>query len=85
MVFGTLDNRRDSAAEEFSAAGAIVIAHARTTEQAEAIATRLEKVAEEAIAFVTEDASARAEHLRAVLGDDSTELDLDVNTFAVLE
>ena len=51
-------------------------------EQAEAIATRLEKVAEEAIAFVTEDASARAEHLRAVLGDDSTELDLDVNTFA---
>ena len=40
-------------------------------EQAEAIATRLEKVAEEAIAFVTEDASARAEHLRAVLGDDA--------------
>ncbi len=51
-------------------------------QQAEAIAIRLEKVAEEAIAFVTEDASARAEHLRAVLGDDSTELDLDVNTFA---
>ncbi len=51
-------------------------------QQAEAIAVRLEKVAEEAIAFVTEDASARAEHLRAVLGDDATELDLDVNTFA---
>jgi ribosome biogenesis GTPase A len=51
-------------------------------QQAEAIAIRLEKVAEEAIAFVTEDASARSEHLRAVLGDDSTELDLDVNTFA---
>ena len=51
-------------------------------EQAEAIATRLEKVAEEAIAFVTEDASARSQHLRAVLGDDSTDLDLDVNTFA---
>lgn len=50
--------------------------------QAKQIATRLEKVAEEAIAFVTEDASARVDQLKQVLGEDAPELDLDVNTFA---
>lgn len=51
-------------------------------QEAEEIARRLEKVAEEAIAFVTEDAAARAEHLRELMGDDAPALDLQVNTFA---
>ena len=51
-------------------------------QQAQSIARRLEKVTEEAIAFVTEDATARSEQLREVLGRDAPELDLDVNTFA---
>ena len=51
-------------------------------DQAKDIARRLEKVAEEAIAFVTEDASARADELKDILGGGGPELDLDVNTFA---
>lgn len=51
-------------------------------QEAEEIARRLEKVAEEAIAFVTEDAAARAEHLRELMGDDAPALDLQVSTFA---
>lgn len=51
-------------------------------QQAQELAVRLEKVAEEAIAFVSENASARAEKLREALGDDGPGLDLDVNTFA---
>lgn len=50
--------------------------------QAEDIARRLEKVAEEAIAFVTDDARARAERLNAALGPAAPRLDLEVNTFA---
>ncbi|MEM9068140.1 MAG: dynamin family protein [Myxococcota bacterium] len=50
--------------------------------QAQDLAARLEKVAEEAIAFVSDDASARAEKLREALGEDGPGLDLDVNTFA---
>ena len=51
-------------------------------DEAEEVARRLEKVAEEAIAFVTDEASAQAERLGAALGEDAPELDLDVNTFA---
>ncbi len=51
-------------------------------DEAEEIARRLEKVTEEAIAFVTDDASAQKERLRAALGEDVPGLDLDVNTFA---
>ncbi|MCB9619349.1 MAG: dynamin family protein [Sandaracinus sp.] len=51
-------------------------------QETEEVARRLEKVAEEAIAFVTEDAAARAEHLRELLGDDAPQLDLNVSTFA---
>jgi small GTP-binding protein len=51
-------------------------------QETEEVARRLEKVAEEAIAFVTEDTAARAEHLRALLGDDAPKLDLQVSTFA---
>lgn len=51
-------------------------------DEAEEIARRLEKVTEEAIAFVTDDASAQKERLRAALGEDAPGLDLDVNTFA---
>ena len=50
--------------------------------EAEEVARRLEKVAEEAIAFVTEDATARAETLRDALGADAPKLELEVNTFA---
>lgn len=50
--------------------------------QAEDVARRLEKVAEEAIAFVTDDARARAERLNAALGPAAPRLDLEVNTFA---
>lgn len=51
-------------------------------QETEEVARRLEKVAEEAIAFVTEDAQARAEQLRELLGDDAPKLELDVSTFA---
>ncbi len=51
-------------------------------EEAEKVARRLEKIAEEAIAFVTDDAKARSARLAEVLGDDSTDLDLTVSTFA---
>ncbi|MCA9578964.1 MAG: dynamin family protein [Polyangiales bacterium] len=50
-------------------------------EQTEEIAKRLERVAEEAIAFVSEDAKAQAERLRQSLGD-GPELHLEVNTLA---
>lgn len=50
--------------------------------EAKDIAVRLEKVAEEAIAFVSDDASAQVERLKAALGDDAPHLELDVNTFA---
>lgn len=51
-------------------------------QQAQELAVRLEKVAEEAIAFVSDDASARAERLREALGEEGPGMDLDVNTFA---
>ncbi len=51
-------------------------------EEATQVARRLEKVAEEAIAFVTEDATAQAERLGAAFGQGAPGLDLDVNTFA---
>lgn len=51
-------------------------------QEAEELAVRLEKVAEEAIAFVADDARAQAERLRATLGADAAPLDLDVNTMA---
>ena len=50
--------------------------------EAQDIAIRLEKVAEEAIAFVSDDASAQVSRLKAALGDDAPHLELDVNTFA---
>lgn len=52
------------------------------TEQADDVSKRLEAVAEEAIAFLTEDAAAQAEQLREALGPSSDNLDLKVNTFA---
>lgn len=51
-------------------------------QQAEDIAARLEAVAEEAIAFLEEDARASAARLTETLGPASPELDLDVSTFA---
>ena len=51
-------------------------------QQAEDIAKRLEEVAEEAIAFLEEDARASAARLADTLGPASPELKLDVNTFA---
>ncbi|MEM9195611.1 MAG: dynamin family protein [Myxococcota bacterium] len=51
-------------------------------EQAQEVAKRLEGVAEEAIAFLTEDAAAQAERLREALGPSADNLDLKVNTFA---
>jgi len=51
-------------------------------EQAEEIAKRLERVAEEAIAFVSEDAKTQAERLRQSLGEGGPALDLAVNTLA---
>lgn len=51
-------------------------------QQAEDIARRLEEVAEEAIAFLEEDARASAARLAETLGPASPELHLDVNTFA---
>ncbi len=50
--------------------------------QGEELAKRLEKVAEEAIAFVSEDAKSRAAHLREALGSGAPEVDLSVNTLA---
>ena len=50
--------------------------------EAEEITTRLEKVADEAIAFVAEDAARQAERLRSALGADAPKLDLAVDTFA---
>jgi len=51
-------------------------------QQAEDIAARLEAVAEEAIAFLEEDARASASRLTETLGPASPELNLDVSTFA---
>jgi hypothetical protein len=51
-------------------------------DQAEEIAKRLERVAEEAIAFVSEDAKTQAERLRQSLGEGGPALDLAVNTLA---
>jgi small GTP-binding protein len=51
-------------------------------QEAEELAKRLERVAEEAIAFVTDDAKGQAERLRAALGPSAGGLDLKVNTFA---
>ncbi len=51
-------------------------------QQAEDIASRLEEVAEEAIAFLEQDARASAARLTETLGPASPELNLDVNTFA---
>jgi len=50
--------------------------------QAKAIEARLSTIAEETIAFVAEDARARADRLEAALGEDTPRLDLDVSTFA---
>ncbi|MEO0323742.1 MAG: dynamin family protein [Myxococcota bacterium] len=50
--------------------------------EAEEITTRLEKVADEAIAFVAEDAARQAERLRSALGADAPKLDLAMDTFA---
>lgn len=51
-------------------------------QQAGEIAKRLEQVAEEAIAFVGEDARARSDSLRDALGDGAPDLDLTVSTVA---
>lgn len=51
-------------------------------EQAEDIARRLEAVAEEAIAFVADDAKAQAGRLREAFGNGGPALDLEVNTLA---
>jgi small GTP-binding protein len=51
-------------------------------DQTDEIAKRLERVAEEAIAFVSEDAKAQAERLRQSLGEGGPELHLEVNTLA---
>lgn len=50
--------------------------------QGEELAKKLEKVAEEAIAFVTEDAADRSKKLEELLGGDGPEVDLTVNTLA---
>ncbi|MEM6959584.1 MAG: dynamin family protein [Myxococcota bacterium] len=51
-------------------------------EEAQEVARRLEQVTEEAIAFVTDEAAARAEKLGEALGEGAPELDLDVSTLA---
>ncbi|MEC7525751.1 MAG: dynamin family protein [Myxococcota bacterium] len=51
-------------------------------QQGEELAKRLEKVAEEAIAFVTEDAQERSRKLDELLGGTGPEVDLSVNTLA---
>src|SRR5690606_8467012 len=50
--------------------------------QGEELAKRLEKVAEEAIAFVSEDAKERSKKLREVLGNGAPAVDLNVSTLA---
>ncbi|HEY8431388.1 MAG TPA: dynamin family protein [Sandaracinaceae bacterium] len=50
--------------------------------QAEDLAKRLEQVAEEAIAFVTEDAKERNAKLKEILGQNAPAVDLTVNTLA---
>jgi GTPase SAR1 family protein len=50
--------------------------------EAATIEGRLERVAAEAIAFVTEDAEAQAERLKNALGPTASPLELKVNTFA---
>ncbi len=50
--------------------------------QGEELAKRLEKVAEEAIAFVHEDAKSRGNQLKEALGKGAPEIDLSVNTLA---
>ncbi len=50
-------------------------------DQAKDLSKRLEEVAEQAIAFVNDDANSRADALRAALGKDAPELDLSINTF----
>lgn len=51
-------------------------------QEANEVAKRLERVAEQAIAFVTDDAEDKANRLREVLGPAAQSLDLKVNTFA---
>jgi GTPase Era involved in 16S rRNA processing len=51
-------------------------------QQGEDLVKRLEKVAEEAIAFVGEDARARGEALKEALGEGAPDIDLSVNTLA---
>lgn len=51
-------------------------------QQGEELAKRLEKVAEEAIAFVTEDAKERSKKLEELLGTGGPDVDLTVNTLA---
>jgi GTPase SAR1 family protein len=51
-------------------------------QQGDELAKRLERVAEEAIAFVSEDAQERARTLREVLGGGSPAVDLSVDTLA---
>ncbi|HJL18687.1 MAG TPA: dynamin family protein [Sandaracinaceae bacterium LLY-WYZ-13_1] len=51
-------------------------------QQGEELAKRLEQVAEEAIAFVTEDAKERSKKLEEMLGGEGPEVDLSVNTLA---
>jgi hypothetical protein len=51
-------------------------------QQAIEVAKRLERVAEEAIAFVTDDAKEKSERLKDVLGPAGHSLDLKINTFA---
>ncbi|MGF1466556.1 MAG: dynamin family protein [Sandaracinaceae bacterium] len=51
-------------------------------QQGEDIAKRLEKVAEEAIAFVGDDARARGEALKRALGEGAPDIDLSVDTLA---
>jgi hypothetical protein len=50
--------------------------------EAAKIEGRLERVAAEAIAFVTDDAAAQAERLKQALGPSANPLELKVNTFA---
>ncbi|MGE0790044.1 MAG: dynamin family protein [Sandaracinaceae bacterium] len=51
-------------------------------QQGEELAKKLEKVAEEAIAFVSEDSAERSKKLEELLGGDGPEIDLSVNTIA---
>ncbi len=51
-------------------------------QQASEVSGRLERVAEQAIAFVTEDAEEKSERMKEVLGPAGHSLDLKVNTFA---